>query len=72
MTTYEWLGLIAVLIAGFWKLCNKLSKIEIAISGKVGIEECRRHQRECPCHEQLRELETLVEKLHPHQVQVIQ
>ena len=39
MTTYEWLGLIVVLIGGFWKLSSKLTKIEVALSGKVGFED---------------------------------
>ena len=67
MTTYEWLGLIVVLIGGFWKLSNKLTKIEVALSGKVGFDECNKRQGECPCHAKVKELEKLVGELHPHQ-----
>ena len=66
MTTCEWLGLIVVLIGGFWKLSNKLTKIEVAISGKVGFDDCSEKQEKCPCHGKVRELERLMEKLHPH------
>jgi hypothetical protein len=67
MTTYEWLGLIVVLIGGFWKLSNKLTKIEVALSGKVGFEYCSERQDKCPCHKRVEEMEKLMEKLHPHQ-----
>ena len=50
MTTYEWLGLIVVLIGGFWKLSNKLTKIEVVLSGKVGFDDCAEKQGKCPCH----------------------
>lgn len=66
MGTYEWLGLIFVLIAGFWKLCDKLSKIEVALAGKVSFGQCEKMQKECPCQEKVEKLEELVEKLHPH------
>ena len=67
MSTYEWLGLIVVLIGGFWKLSNKLTKIEVALSGKVGFEDCNERQGKCPCREQVEKMEHLMEKLHPHQ-----
>jgi hypothetical protein len=67
MTTYEWLGLIVVLIGGFWKLSNKLTKIEVALSGKVGFDDCAERQGKCPCHKRVEEMERLMEKLHPHQ-----
>jgi hypothetical protein len=67
MTTYEWLGLIVVLIGGFWKLSNKLTKIEVALSGKVGFEDCSERQDKCPCHKKVEELKKLIEKMHPHQ-----
>ena len=67
MTTYEWLGLIVVLIGGFWKLCNKLSKIEVTLSGKVGFDECTRRQGDCPCHKKIEKMKELMEKMHPHQ-----
>ena len=67
MTTYEWLGLITILIGGFWKLCSKLSKIEVALSGKVGFDECSKRQGDCPCHEKIEEMKKIVEKMHPHQ-----
>ena len=67
MTTYEWLGLIVVLIGGFWKLCSKLSKIEVTLSGKVGFDECTRRQGECPCHKKIEEMKEIMEKMHPHQ-----
>ena len=67
MTTYEWLGLIVVLIGGFWKLSNKLTKIEVALSGKVGFDDCAKRQGECPCHQKVAAMEKLIEKMHPHQ-----
>lgn len=67
MTTYEWLGLIVVLIGGFWKLSTKLTKIEVALSGKVGFDDCGKKQEDCPCHAQIEKLEKLIEKIHPHQ-----
>ena len=67
MTTYEWLGLIVVLIGGFWKLCSKLTKIEVALSGKVGFEDCNERQGKCSCHKKVEAMEELMEKLHPHQ-----
>lgn len=67
MTTYEWLGLIVVLIGGFWKLSNKLTKIEVALSGKVGFDDCAKRQGECPCHRKVEAIEKLIEKMHPHQ-----
>ena len=67
MTTYEWLGLIVVLIGGFWKLCNKLSKIEVTLSGKVGFDECTRRQEGCPCHKKIEEMKKIMENMHPHQ-----
>ena len=67
MTTYEWLGLIVVLIGGFWKLSNKLTKIEVALSGKVGFDNCAEKQGNCSCHKKVEEMEKLIEKLHPHQ-----
>ena len=66
MTTYEWLGLIAVLIGGFWKLSSKLTKIEVALSGKVSFEDCAERQRKCPCHKKVETIEKLIEDLHPH------
>ena len=53
MTTYEWLGLIVVLIGGFWKLSNKLTKIEVVLSGKVGFDDCAEKQGKCPCHKRV-------------------
>ncbi|MBE6377663.1 MAG: hypothetical protein E7051_02460 [Lentisphaerae bacterium] len=67
MTTYEWLGLIVVLIGGFWKLSSKLTKIEVALSGKVGFEDCSERQGRCTCHKKVETMEKLMEKLHPHQ-----
>ena len=66
MTTYEWLGLIVVLIGGFWKLCNKLSKIEVALSGKVGFDDCAKRQRECSCIRQMEQIQETINELHPH------
>ena len=66
MTTYEWLGLIVVLIGGFWKLSNKLTKIEVALSGKVGFDECNKRQGECPCRDKIKELESVIHAIHPH------
>lgn len=66
VTTYEWIGLIVVLIGGFWKLSSKLTKIEVALSGKVSFDDCSEKQGKCPCHGKVRELEQLIEKMHPH------
>lgn len=67
MTTYEWLGLIVVLIGGFWKLSTKLTKIEVALSGKVGFDDCSKKQEDCQCHDKIEKLEKLIDKMHPHQ-----
>ena len=66
VTTYEWIGLIVVLISGFWKLSSKLTKIEVALSGKVSFDDCSEKQGKCPCHGKVRELEQLIKKMHPH------
>ncbi len=47
MSTHEWVMLIVVLIGGFWKLNRTLTKIEIALSGKVGYDDCSERRRFC-------------------------
>ena len=47
MSTYEWVMLILVLIGGFWKLNRTLTKIEVALSGKVSYDECSARRRLC-------------------------
>jgi len=44
-----------------------LTKIEVALSGKVGFDDCAEKQGKCPCHKRVEEMEKLMEQLHPHQ-----
>lgn len=67
MGTYEWLGLIVVLIGGFWKLCDKLTKIEVRLSSKVDFDDCNQRRNSCKCVEDLEEIKRKMEKLHPPQ-----
>jgi hypothetical protein len=67
VTTYEWLGLIVVLITGIWKLSDKLTKIELRLSGKVGFDDCADRQAKCPCREDVANLQRQINELHPHQ-----
>ena len=65
MTTYEWLTLIVVLLGGFWKVCRQLTKIEVALDGKVGYRDCENRQERCPLHGAFKELKERVDKMHP-------
>lgn len=65
MTTYEWLAILLVLIAGIWKLCDKLSKIEAHISKKVSYGDCAEQQEQCPCRKEVEELRDQINELHP-------
>lgn len=65
MTTYEWVMLILVIVGGFWKLNRTLTKIEIALSGKVGYNECSDRQGRCPCHGEIEAVRKEMEELHP-------
>jgi hypothetical protein len=47
MSTHEWVMLIAVLLGGFWTLNRQLAKIEVALSGKVGFNDCNERRRSC-------------------------
>ena len=47
MSTHEWVMLVLVLIGGFWKLNRTLTKIEVALSGKVGYDDCSERRRLC-------------------------
>ena len=47
MSTHEWVMLVLVLIGGFWRLNRTLTKIEVALSGKVGYDECSERRRLC-------------------------
>ena len=60
MTTYEWLSLIVVLLGGFWVLEQKLTKIEVAIQGKVSFKECSEKRYKCPC---VRDIEKIKEQM---------
>lgn len=53
MTTYEWLTLIGVLLAGFWTIATKLSSIEKALMNKVSYEDCSHKRDTCPCMQEL-------------------
>jgi hypothetical protein len=65
MTTYQWLSILVILAGGIWKLNRTLTKIEIALSGKVGFDDCRDRQQECPCHKEIEKLQKKMERLHP-------
>ena len=67
MTTHEWACLILVLLGGFWRLNRSLTKIEVALSGKVGFKDCADRQEKCPCRKALEEIQERMERLHPHQ-----
>lgn len=65
MTTYQWLSIILVLLGGMWKMNQTLTKIEIALSGKVGYGDCSDRQEKCPCHKEIERIKKDIEKLHP-------
>ncbi len=67
MSTYEWLGLIVVLIGGFWKLCDKLTKIEVRLSSKVDYDICAQRRDSCQCRVEVDSLKQQMELLHPRQ-----
>lgn len=67
LTTYEWLGLIVVLITGFWKLCDKLTKIEVRLSSKVDFDDCAQMRNACRCRQDVEKIKEQIEKLHPPQ-----
>lgn len=56
MSTHEWITLIVVILGGFWTLSRNLTKIEVAITKKVGFDDCSKRQKDCPLAEQFREL----------------
>ena len=60
MSNYEWISIIVVLIGGFWALGQKLTKIELAVQGKVSYDDCSKKRDKCPC---VRDIEKLKEKL---------
>lgn len=60
MTTYEWLSLIGVLIGGFWLLTNRLTRIELAVQGKVSYDVCSSKRDNCPC---VRDIEKIKEQM---------
>lgn len=65
MTTHEWIMLIIVLLGGFWTLNRQLSKIEVALSDKVGHKDCYDKRSKCPCHKEIDELRSRVNTAHP-------
>lgn len=65
MTTYEWIGLIAVLLGGFWTLNRQLAQIEVALKGKVSYGDCSDRQGKCPCHREIEEIQSEIRILHP-------
>ena len=65
MTTYEWLGLIAVLLGGFWTLNRQLTKIEVSLRGKVSYGDCQEKQEKCPCHREIERIQADIKILHP-------
>lgn len=67
MSTHEWVMLIVVLLGGFWTLNRQLTKIEVALKGKVSYGDCSDRQGKCPCHREIEEIKTQMEQLHPHQ-----
>ena len=62
MTTYEWLSLIGVLIGGFWLLTQKLTRIELALQGKVSYEVCSEKRDKCPCVKEMEKIKTQLEE----------
>ena len=65
MSTHEWVMLIAVLLGGFWTLNRQLSKIEVALTGKVSYKDCSEKQGKCPCHKEIEELSKRMNEAHP-------
>lgn len=49
MSTFEWISLIGILLTGFAALYRQLAKIEVALVGKVGYNECNERRKDCPC-----------------------
>ena len=60
MSTFEWISLIGILLTGFAALYRQLTKIEVALVGKVDYDECNQRRRECPC---VREMDKIKEKI---------
>ena len=67
MTTHEWIMLILVLLGGFWTLNRQLSKIEVALSGKVSYGDCSEKQEKCPCHIEITKIQERINEVHPPQ-----
>lgn len=65
MNTFELLCIVLTIFGGFWMLCQKLTKIEVAITKKVGYGECMERQASCPCHKKIEEIKTEIDKKHP-------
>lgn len=67
MTTHEWIMLILVLLGGFWTLNRQLSKIEVALSGKVSYVDCSEKRDKCPCREEICKIKERIDEVHPPQ-----
>ena len=65
MRIFELLTIGVSILAGFWMLCQKLTKIEIAITKKVGYGECRERQADCRCHKDIEEVWAEINENHP-------
>lgn len=60
MSTYEWASMIGVIAGGFWVLSQKLSRIEVALAGKVSYADCSEKREKCPCVKEMEELKKKV------------
>ena len=67
MSTYEWVTLIVVLLGGFWTLNRQLTKIEIALSGKVSYADCSDRREKCHCLTELGKIKARMDEIHPPQ-----
>lgn len=65
MRYFELICTLFTILAGFWKLCRTLNKIELAINNKVGYRECKERQESCPCRKDIEQIKRDIDENHP-------
>lgn len=57
---------VAIVTSAVW-LCNKLEKLSIAIANAVTHAQCSLKRDTCPCLEDIKEINELINEKHPRQ-----
>ena len=65
MRFFEVVATLFSILGGFWMLCQKLTRIEIAITKKVGYSDCRVRQENCRCHKDIEDVWAEINENHP-------